>query len=94
MRLKGLLHSKNKNPLIAAWYNSNLMRLFLKVFSRRISEKWTRFLEEDYLAIPIPTETTEKTDLKNIDKTIENYLCKDEKCINILRDLTKTLGEG
>jgi hypothetical protein len=85
---------RTKNPLIAAWYNSNLMRLFLKVFSRRISEKWTRFLEEDYLAIPIPTETTEKTDLKNIDKTIENYLCKDEKCRNILRDLTKTLGEG
>jgi hypothetical protein len=51
---------RTKNPLIATWYNSNLMRLFLKVFSRRISEKWTRFLEEDYLAIPIPTETTEK----------------------------------
>ncbi|MFP3296546.1 MAG: hypothetical protein RXN78_03065, partial [Vulcanisaeta sp.] len=85
---------RTKNPLIAAWYNSNLMRLFLKVFSRRISEKWTRFLEEDYLVIPIPTETTKKTDLKNIDKTIENYLCKDEKCRNILRDLTKTFGES
>ena len=45
-------------------------------------------------AIPIPTGTMKKTDLKNMDKTIENYLCRDEKCGNILRDLTKTLEEG
>jgi hypothetical protein len=64
------------------------------VFSRRISEKWTRFLEDDYLAIPIPTETMEKTNFKNIDKTIENYLCKDEKCRDTLRSLTKVFRES
>ena len=93
MRHKGLLHSENKQPTNQPG-TIKLNKTIPEVFSRRISEKWTRFLEEDYLAIPIPTETTEKTDLKNIDKTIENYLCKDEKCRNILRDLTKTLGEG
>ncbi|MCG2864006.1 MAG: N-6 DNA methylase [Vulcanisaeta sp.] len=97
---KPLCASKNfyivrtNNPLIAAWYNSTLMRLFLKVFSRKISEKWTRFLEEDYLAIPVPTETIEKIDFRNIDKTIEDYLCKDEKCRDTLKELTKAFREG
>jgi hypothetical protein len=36
----------------------------------------------------VPTETTEKIDFSNIDKTIEDYLRKDEKCKNTLRDLT------
>jgi len=36
-------------------------------------EKWAGFLE-DHLAMPIPTETMEKTNFKNIGKTIENYL--------------------
>jgi len=79
---------KVNNPLIVAWYNSSLFRLILRIFSRKISDKWTRFLEGDYLAIPVPTETTEKIDFSNIDKTIEDYLRKDEKCKNTLRDLT------
>ena len=97
---KSLCASKNfyivrtNNPLIAAWYNSTLVRLFLKVFGRKISEKWTRFLEEDYLAIPVPTETIEKIDFRNIDKTIEDYLCKDEKCRDTLKELTKAFREG
>jgi len=71
MRHKGLLHSENNNPLIHLG-QLKLNNTIPEVFSRRISEKWTRLLEEDHLAIPIPTETMEKTSLKNIDKTIEN----------------------
>ena len=32
-----------------------------EVFSRRISEKWTRFLEEDYLTIPIQKQWRKQT---------------------------------
>jgi len=65
---------KEDNPLIVAWYNSSIMKILLKTFSRRISETWTRFLEEDYLAIPIPSKIVSEIDFNNIDTTIEKYL--------------------
>jgi methylase of polypeptide subunit release factors len=47
---------KTNNPLIAVWFNSAVVKDFLKIFSKRISDSWTRLLEEDYLQIPLPSE--------------------------------------
>jgi methylase of polypeptide subunit release factors len=47
---------KTNNPLIAVWFNSSVVRDFLKIFSRKITDSWTRLLEEDYLQIPVPSE--------------------------------------
>ena len=51
---------RTNNPLIhlvQLKHNENIP----EVFSRRISEKWTRFLEEDYLAIPIQKQWRKQT---------------------------------
>jgi methylase of polypeptide subunit release factors len=47
---------KTNNPLIATWFNSAIVRDFLNIFSKKISDSWTRLLEEDYLRIPVPSE--------------------------------------
>jgi hypothetical protein len=47
---------KTNNPLIAIWFNSAVVKDFLKIFSKKISDSWTRLLEEDYLQIPVPSE--------------------------------------
>ena len=47
---------KTNNPLIAIWFNSVVVKDFLKIFSKKISDSWTRLLEEDYLQIPVPSE--------------------------------------
>ncbi len=63
---KPLCASKNfyvirtNNPMIAAWYNSAIFREVLMIFGRKISESWTRFLEDDYLAIPHSIENYER----------------------------------
>jgi len=38
--------------LLAAWFNSSLFLGLLLLVGRRISETWTRFLEEDYMRLP------------------------------------------
>lgn len=38
------------------WYNSEVMKDFLKIFGRKISTSWTELLVEDYLQIPVPTD--------------------------------------
>lgn len=38
---------------IAAWFNSTIFIAYFVVASRKITERWTRFLEEDYLRMPI-----------------------------------------
>ena len=47
---------KTNNPLIAMWFNSAVVKDLLKIFSKKISDSWTRLLEEDYLQIPVPSE--------------------------------------
>jgi hypothetical protein len=47
---------KTNNPLIAIWFNSAVVKDFFKIFSKKISDSWTRLLEEDYLQIPVPSE--------------------------------------
>jgi predicted RNA methylase len=67
---------RTKNPLIAAWFNSSIMRDILHIFGKRISSKWTRLLENDYLAIPIPSKyvNVDLNNLQNMEKVIKEYL--------------------
>ncbi|MFP3257155.1 MAG: N-6 DNA methylase [Candidatus Nanopusillus acidilobi] len=54
---------KTNSPLIAMWYNSTVMKDFLKIFGRKISNNWTELLVEDYLQIPVPAEGVNAKDL-------------------------------
>jgi len=54
---------KTNNPLIAMWYNSEVMRDFLKIFGRKISDSWVELLVEDYLQIPVPADNVDNKDL-------------------------------
>jgi hypothetical protein len=61
---------KTNNPLIAIWYNSEVMKDFLKIFGRKISDSWTELLVEDYLQIPVPSEGV---DVKDFDMFINKW---------------------
>jgi len=67
---------RTDNPLIAAWLNSSIMREVLEVFSKRISSSWTRLLEDDYLAIPVPSRrvSVNLDDLEAAERTVRGYL--------------------
>jgi methylase of polypeptide subunit release factors len=54
---------KTNNPLIAMWYNSEVMRDFLKIFGRKISSSWTELLVENYLQIPVPADDVDAKEL-------------------------------
>jgi hypothetical protein len=63
----------------AAWFNSTIFIAFFIVASRKISERWTRFLKEDYLTMPIlKAESLRQKELETLstyfDKTAENTL--------------------
>ena len=53
---------KNIKPrysiLLTAWFNSTVFISILILFSRKISDTWTRFLINDYLEVPILNITT------------------------------------
>ena len=40
---------------LAEWYNSETFRAVLAAFGRDISSTWTRFVESDLLAVPVPS---------------------------------------
>ncbi|MGC9072331.1 MAG: N-6 DNA methylase [Acidilobus sp.] len=42
-------------PLLTLWFNSTPFILMLIYAGRKISRTWTRFLEDDYLRLPIPS---------------------------------------
>jgi len=44
---------KLKDKALSLWFNSSLFIAYFLVASRKISERWTRFLEEDYLRMPV-----------------------------------------
>ena len=60
---------KTNNPSIAMWYNSVVMKDFLKIFGRKISHSWIELLKEDYLQIPIPSDAVDM-------KTLASYIDK------------------
>ena len=67
---------KENNPLIAAWFNSSIMRDVLKILSKRISDSWTRLLEEDYLEIPVPSKSmsVDLSDIQRAEESVRMYL--------------------
>jgi hypothetical protein len=52
------------------------MREVLEVFSKRISSSWTRLLEDDYLAIPVPSRrvSVNLDDLEAAERAARGYL--------------------
>lgn len=98
---KPLCASKNfyiireNNPLIAAWLNSSIMQYILQTFSKRISDNWTRLLEDDYLEIPVPSKVkdVDLSSVQNAEKAIEEYL--DIRSINatIIKDPPNSIHE-
>lgn len=46
-------NNKLKDKVLSLWFNSSLFIAYFIVASRKISERWTRFLEEDYLRMPV-----------------------------------------
>jgi hypothetical protein len=49
-----LVLDRQCSPLLTLWFNSSFFISLLLHAGRAISETWTRFLEEDYLKLPIP----------------------------------------
>lgn len=43
----------NRLKLLAGWFNSTIFISLLILFGRKISETWTRLLENDYLQLPV-----------------------------------------
>jgi len=52
-----LVLDRQCSPFLTLWFNSSLFILLLLHAGRVISETWTRFLEDDYLKLPIPNPT-------------------------------------
>jgi hypothetical protein len=72
-------NSENTSKLLVGWFNSTIFLSTLVLLSRRISETWTRFLENDYLELPvinINTVTEEKISqvCENVNKMLEKRL--------------------
>lgn len=64
--------NKLKDKTISAWFNSTPFIAYFIVASRKISERWTRFLEEDYLRMPVI----------NVDLLNEEALTKVGRCLD------------
>lgn len=64
--------NKLKDKAISAWFNGTPFVAYFIVASRKISERWTRFLEEDYLRMPVI----------NVDLLNEEALTKVERCLD------------
>jgi hypothetical protein len=68
---------------ITAWFNSTVFLSLLIVGGRRISETWTRFLEEDYLRLPFPSlphMTINK--IRRVNEALNKIIDKDLPAIN------------
>ncbi|MEM3563383.1 MAG: hypothetical protein QXR19_09150 [Candidatus Jordarchaeaceae archaeon] len=63
--------------LLVGWFNSTLFISTLILLGRKISETWTRFLENDYLELPvINVHSTEKEDILEVCSKVDNVISK------------------
>jgi len=77
-----------KDKALALWFNSSLFIAYFIVASRKISERWTRFLEEDYLQMPVVNiNRLDKYDLQKLGKIF------DEMAERKLKPVKFQLGE-
>ena len=67
------------NKVLTGWFNSTIFISLLFLLSRKISETWTRFLEADYLQLPIINIKTLYNENKIIElvENVNNILDKD-----------------
>ena len=64
--------------LMVAWFNSTIFISILILLGRKISETWTRFLENDYLELPvINPNAINYNDLLNVVESIDKILNKE-----------------
>lgn len=68
--------NKIRDKAVAAWFNSTLFLALFVVAGRKISERWTRFLEEDYLRMP----------MIDIEKLSEDDLSKLATCLDAIKE--------
>ena len=84
--IKGV--SKSSAKLLAGWFNSTIFISVLILLGRKISETWTRFLENDYLELPlINLNKNDKEMMLEVVKNVDTILEKD------LPPLWEQLGE-
>lgn len=63
--------------VLTAWFNSTFFISLLLVAGRKISEHWTRFLEDDYLKLPVlNVRTLSEEKIKIICKSMEAIVAK------------------
>ena len=60
---------------LVAWFNSTIFISMLALLGRRISETWTRFLENDYLELPVVNvRAVSDEDLLEVVKNVDEML--------------------
>jgi len=63
------------SKLLVGWFNSTIFLSTLVLLGRRISETWTRFLENDYLELPlINLSTLAKNDISEVCETVDSIM--------------------
>ncbi|RLG39036.1 MAG: restriction endonuclease subunit M [Candidatus Alkanophagales archaeon] len=63
---------------LVAWFNSTIFISVLALLGRRISETWTRFLENDYLELPaVDVRAMSDEDLLKVVKKVDQILYRD-----------------
>jgi hypothetical protein len=89
-----------KDKALALWFNSSLFIAYFITASRKISERWTRFLEEDYLQMSvININHLNKHDLQKLERSFDKISEKKLKPIKFQLDedfrleIDKTLFE-
>ncbi|MFN7105706.1 MAG: restriction endonuclease subunit M [Pyrobaculum sp.] len=51
---------KTTSKLLLAWLNSTFFIALIALLGRKITDSWTRFVESDYMELPVPTVETEE----------------------------------
>ncbi|MGC9107283.1 MAG: N-6 DNA methylase, partial [Infirmifilum sp.] len=76
-----IVRDKNETltKLLIGWFNSTIFISVLALLSRRISETWTRFLENDYLELPminlnINNEEVVSEIVENVNRILNKHL--------------------
>ncbi|MGC9059539.1 MAG: hypothetical protein ACP5H3_04015, partial [Candidatus Aenigmatarchaeota archaeon] len=76
-----IVRSKNETltKLLIGWFNSTIFISVLALLGRRISETWTRFLENDYLELPIINLNINNEEIvseivENVNKILNKHL--------------------
>ncbi len=71
------IKNQTTRKILVAWFNSTIFFSTIRLLGRKISERWTRFLENDYLELPtINTSAIYEQKIPEICKNINSILNK------------------